>query len=134
MRWESKPEPRFGGMEHDGTFGGDPGTRTAGAAPPPAPAAPGAAAASHSYRAPAQAPQRPLASVRPGVLRPEERPPGGASAAITAGGHGGAYRLREGHGALCPAHGGDALAEVAFDTVGKKKLMLKSAGAHMRKL
>ena len=30
--------------------------------------------------------------------------------------------------------GGDALAEVAFDTVGKKKLMLKSAGAHMRKL
>ena len=23
MRWESKPEPRFGGMEHDGTFGGD---------------------------------------------------------------------------------------------------------------
>ena len=23
MRWESKPEPRFGGMEHDSTFGGD---------------------------------------------------------------------------------------------------------------
>ena len=28
----------------------------------------------------------------------------------------------------------DALVEVAFDNVGKKKLMLKSAGAHMRKL
>ena len=40
-----------------------------------------------------------------GVLHPEERRPGGASAAITAGGHGGAHRLREGHGALCPAHG-----------------------------
>ena len=30
--------------------------------------------------------------------------------------------------------GGDALIEVAFDTVGKKKLMLKAAGSHMRKL
>ena len=30
--------------------------------------------------------------------------------------------------------GGDALIEVAFDTVGKKKLMLKAAGGHMRKL
>ena len=30
--------------------------------------------------------------------------------------------------------GCDALVEVAFDNVGKKKLMLKSAGAHMRKL
>ena len=34
----------------------------------------------------------------------------------------------------CDWNGGDALTEVAFDTVGKKKLMLKSAGAHMRKL
>ena len=30
--------------------------------------------------------------------------------------------------------GGDALLEVAFDGVGSKKLMLKSAGAHMKKL
>lgn len=30
--------------------------------------------------------------------------------------------------------GGDALVEVAFDGVGTKKLMLKSAGAHMKKL
>ena len=30
--------------------------------------------------------------------------------------------------------GGDALAEVAFDKVGAKKLMLRSAGAHMKKL
>jgi len=30
--------------------------------------------------------------------------------------------------------GGDALVEVAFDNVGTKKLMLKSAGIHMKKL
>jgi DNA helicase-2/ATP-dependent DNA helicase PcrA len=30
--------------------------------------------------------------------------------------------------------GGDALVEVAFDKVGAKKLMLKSAGKHMKKL
>ena len=30
--------------------------------------------------------------------------------------------------------GGDALLEVAFDNVGTKKLMLKSAGSHMKKL
>jgi DNA helicase-2/ATP-dependent DNA helicase PcrA len=30
--------------------------------------------------------------------------------------------------------GGDALIEVAFDKVGTKKLMLKSAGAHMKKV
>ena len=30
--------------------------------------------------------------------------------------------------------GGDALLEVAFDKVGTKKLMLKSAGSHMKKL
>ena len=30
--------------------------------------------------------------------------------------------------------GGDALVQVAFDKVGEKKLMLKSAGSHMKKL
>ena len=30
--------------------------------------------------------------------------------------------------------GGDALVEVAFDKVGTKKLMLKSAGNHMKKM
>ena len=30
--------------------------------------------------------------------------------------------------------GGDALIEVAFDTVGTKKLMLKTAGVHITKL
>ena len=30
--------------------------------------------------------------------------------------------------------GGDALVEIAFDTVGTKKLMLKAAAQHMTKL
>ena len=30
--------------------------------------------------------------------------------------------------------GGDALIEIAFDNVGTKRLMLKSAAAHMTKL
>ena len=32
------------------------------------------------------------------------------------------------------AMGGDALIEVAFDTVGTKKLMLKAAASHLKKL
>ena len=32
------------------------------------------------------------------------------------------------------AMGGDALLEVAFDTVGTKKLMLKAATHHLKKL
>ena len=34
----------------------------------------------------------------------------------------------------CDDMGGDALIEVAFDTVGTKKLMLKTAGVHITKL
>ena len=30
--------------------------------------------------------------------------------------------------------GGDALLEIAFDTIGTKKLMAKTASAHMKKL
>jgi DNA helicase-2/ATP-dependent DNA helicase PcrA len=30
--------------------------------------------------------------------------------------------------------GGDALVEIAFDSVGTKRLMLKAAAAHMKKL
>ena len=30
--------------------------------------------------------------------------------------------------------GGDALVEIAFDNVGTKRLMLKSAAAHMKKM
>ncbi len=33
-----------------------------------------------------------------------------------------------------PPMGGDALLEVAFDTVGTKKLMLKAASHHLKKV
>ena len=127
MRWESKPEPRFGGMEHDSTFGGDRYEDGWGSAP----ARTGGSWSSggvHSYRAPAQAPQRPLQSLRKNaapaaaLLQLQQ----GDMVEHTAFGKGMVLSVRP--------MGGDALVEVAFDNVGKKKLMLKSAGAHMRKL
>ena len=127
MRWESKPEPRFGGMEHDSTFGGDRYEDGWGSAP----ARTGGSWSSggvHSYRAPAQAPQRPLQSLRKNaapaaaLLQLQQ----GEMVEHTAFGKGMVLSVRP--------MGGDALVEVAFDNVGKKKLMLKSAGAHMRKL
>ena len=127
MRWESKPEPRFGGMEHDSTFGGDRYEDGWGSAP----ARTGGSWSSggvHSYRAPAQAPQRPLASVRKNAApaAPLLQLQQGDMVEHTAFGKGMVLSVRP--------MGGDALVEVAFDTVGRKKLMLKSAGAHMRKL
>ena len=127
MRWESKPKPRFGGMEHDSTFGGDRYEDGWGSAP----ARTGGSWSSggvHSYRAPAQAPQRPLQSLRKNaapaaaLLQLQQ----GDMVEHTAFGKGMVLSVRP--------MGGDALVEVAFDNVGKKKLMLKSAGAHMRKL
>ncbi len=127
MRWESKPEPRFGGMEYDSTFGGDryeegwggASARTGGS---------WSSGGVHSYRAPAQAAQRPLQSLRKNaapaatLLQLQQ----GDMVEHTAFGKGMVLSVRP--------MGGDALVEVAFDNVGKKKLMLKSAGAHMRKL
>ena len=127
MRWESKPEPRFGGMEHDSTFGGDRYEEGWGSAS----ARTGGSWSSggvHSYRAPAQAAQRPLQSLRKNaapaatLLQLQQ----GDMVEHTAFGKGMVLSVRP--------MGGDALVEVAFDNVGKKKLMLKSAGAHMRKL
>ena len=133
MRWESKPEPRFGGMEHDGTFGGDRYEDGWGSSPARAGGS-WSSGGVHSYRAPAQAPQRPLASVRQASSARKNAAPAapllqlqqGDMVEHTAFGRGMVLSVRP--------MGGDALAEVAFDTVGKKKLMLKSAGAHMRKL
>ena len=127
MGGESKREPRLGGMEHDSTFGGDryeegwggASARTGGS---------WSSGGVHSYRAPAQAPQRPLQSLRKNaapaatLLQLQQ----GDMVEHTAFGKGMVLSVRP--------MGGDALVEVAFDNVGKKKLMLKSAGAHMRKL
>ena len=149
MRWESKPEPRFGGMEHDDTFGGDRwegggsfgassfgGSSYGGYAQRPARPSTGIYTSGgprengsvHSYRA-AQAPRRePLASTRQsaapatGLMQLEK----GEMVEHTAFGKGMVLSVRP--------MGGDALVEVAFDQVGQKKLMLKSAGRHLKKL
>ena len=139
MRWESKPEPRFGGMGGDDTFGGDRyeggfggasygyGQRTA------RPASSGASWSSggvHSYRDTASKTpaQRPLQSVRKnaGPAAPLMQLQQGDMIEHTAFGKGMVLSVRP--------MGGDALVEVAFDQVGAKKLMLRSAGSHMKKL
>ena len=140
MRWESKPEPRFGGMEGDSTFGGDRweggasyggfgggyGQRTA------RPSAGGSwsSGSVHSYRdtSPKPAAQRPLQSVGKSAApsAPLLQLNQGDMVEHTAFGKGMVLSVRP--------MGGDALVEVAFDNVGKKKLMLKSAGSHMKKL
>ena len=140
MRWESKPEPRFGGMGGDDTFGGDRyeggfggasyggyGQRSA------RPASGGMSWSSggvHSYRetAPKTPAQRPLQSVRKNAApaAPLMQLQQGDMVEHTAFGKGMVLSVRP--------MGGDALVEVAFDQVGAKKLMLKSAGSHMKKL
>ena len=134
MRWESKPEPRFGGMEHDSTFGGDRyegdfgygggyGSRSAGGSS-------WSSGGVHSYRdtAAKTPPQRPLQSVRKNTASaaPLMQLQQGDMIEHTAFGKGMVLSVRP--------MGGDALVEVAFDQVGAKKLMLKSAGSHMKKL
>ena len=127
LRWESKPVPRFGGMEGDDTFGGDryEGERR------PSRGGGYSSGGVHTYRDPAAAKpaQRPLASTRrttaapaAGLLQLRQ----GDMVEHTAFGRGMVLSVRP--------MGGDALAEVAFDNVGKKKLMLKSASSHMKKL
>nr|WP_326185756.1 UvrD-helicase domain-containing protein [uncultured Oscillibacter sp.] len=137
MRWESKPEPRFGGMEGDGTFGGDSwdggfggsggyGQRSAR----PSSGGTWSSGGVRGYRdtAPKPAAQRPLQSVRKnaGSAAPLMQLNQGDMVEHTAFGKGMVLSVRP--------MGGDALVEVAFDNVGKKKLMLKSAGSHMKKL
>ena len=135
MHWESKPEPRFGGMERDDTFGGDRyesgfggaygggyGSRSAGGSS-------WSSGGVHSYRdsKPAAA-QKPLQSVRRNAASsaPLMQLQQGDMVEHTAFGKGMVLSVRP--------MGGDALVQVAFDKVGEKKLMLKSAGSHMKKL
>jgi len=133
MRWESKPQPRFGGMEGDSTFGGDRyeggfgggfgggyGSRSAGS---------WGSGGVQSYRNSAPKPAaKPLASTRRTTASAESllQLQQGDMVQHTAFGNGMVLSVRP--------MGGDALVEVAFDKVGAKKLMLKSAGKHMKKL
>ena len=140
MRWESKPEPRFGGMEGDSTFGGDrwEGGASYGGfgggygqrAARPSAGGSWSSGGVHSCRdtSPKPAAQRPLQSVGKSAApsAPLLRLNQGDMVEHTAFGKGMVLSVRP--------MGGDALVEVAFDNVGKKKLMLKSAGSHMKKL
>ena len=149
MRWESKPQPRY---TQDDTFGGDRWdsereeiTRTIGARTPARPARPAGGGYTtggyttntpwsgggsvYTYKAKPQAQEKPLASVRRGATAPTThlmQINKGDMVEHTAFGKGMVMSMRP--------MGGDALIEVAFDKVGTKKLMLKSAGAHMKKL
>lgn len=121
MEWLSKPEPRRSVWEDDGAFydGWSPRRGRESAAPvttyrqsTPAPGRPAAAPASRrSTAAPASA----LLQVVKGDMVEH-----------SAFGKGMVLSVRP--------MGGDALIEVAFDGIGTKKLMLKSAGVHMKKL
>ena len=144
MRWESKPQPRFGG--DDDPFGGDRyesafgggrayGSRTGD----------GFRAGGYDGRSggPARSYQENIGASRmsSAARRPTSAAAGGASSAPAAG----LLQLKQGdrirHAAFGEGTvqsvrpmGGDALVEVSFDTAGAKKLMLKSAGKHMEKL
>ena len=83
----------------------------------------------YSYKAAPEKPQRPLASAGRGATMPAPQ----------------LMQLNQGdmvqHAAFGKGMvlsvmkmGGDALLEIAFDQIGTKKLMLKSAGKHMTKL
>ena len=137
MHWESKPEPRFGAANEEG-FGGSRWGDDFGGGSFGGSSYSGSSSRSggyvsggvHTYKSTKPAAQ---------TLRTSSR--GSTPAAPSVG----LIQLSQGdqveHTAFgkgtvvsVKPMGGDALAEVAFDTVGKKKLMLKSAGAHMRKL
>ena len=142
MHWESKPEPRFGGMAGDDTFGGDRynGGSSFSGFGGGAPASPAARPSTgiytsggprengtvHTFRDTKTEAKRPLASRSGGPAAPLLQLQQGDMVEHTAFGKGMVLSVRP--------MGGDALAEVAFDKVGTKKLMLKSAGSHMTKL
>ena len=145
MHWISRPEPGFGGRQSAGDSWGDSSfgdysisgesfgsQRSAGAGGRnPSRMSSWSSGGVHSYRdTGAKAPQRPLESVRRSGASSAGAPmlqlQKGDMVEHTAFGQGMVLSMRP--------MGGDALVEVAFDKVGTKKLMLKSAGRHMKKL
>ena len=130
MQWLSKPQPRFGGMESDSTFGGDRWDNSysdSGFSRPSSGSwSSGGVNSYYGTPKPASKPTagvgRNTASSSASMLHLNK----GDMVEHTAFGKGMVMTIRP--------MGGDALVEVAFDTVGTKKLMLKSAGIHMKKL
>ena len=143
MHWLSRPESGFGGRgsagDHwdDGSFGdygvsaGSFGAQRGSGGSVSRSSGSWSSGGVHSYRdTGAKTPQRPLASVGRSSASASAAPmlqlQKGDMVEHTAFGQGMVLSLRP--------MGGDALVEVAFDKVGTKKLMLKSAGRHMKKL
>ena len=134
MRWESKPAPRFGGMDDD-AFGGDRyesgfgGGFGGGYSTPRSTGTSWSSGGVYGYRDTAPKPaQKPLASTR------RTAAPAAATMQLNKGDMVEHTAFGKGMVMSVRPMGGDALLEVAFDTVGTKKLMLKSAGSHMKKL
>ena len=144
MHWESKPEPRlgaaneegFGGSRWDDTMGGSSyggygAQRSAGGYGSAGTGRSGGYVSGgvHTYKSAKPAPQtlrtssRGSAPTAPAVELLQLHP--GDQVEHTAFGKGSVVSVKP--------MGGDALAEVAFES-GTKKLMLKSAGKHMKKL
>lgn len=139
MHWLSKPEPRFGQGGRWGDVDPAAGAGQAVQAGPQRPARPGATGiytsggprengSVHTYReSRTAAARRELAAARASVAStPLLDLRQGDMVRHAAFGKGMVLSVRP--------MGGDALVEVAFDNMGTKKLMLKSAGKHMEKL
>ena len=143
VEWSGKPEPyvrqagwedESGGSGYDGESFGAPAGSGGGAGRPafrnPSGGSRGNSwnsGGGHSFKEAAVAPKKTAAaSVRTVSSAPLLQIRQGDMVEHTAFGRGMVLSVRP--------MGGDALVEVAFDTVGAKKLMLKSAGAHMKKL
>lgn len=144
MHWESKPEPRFGAANEEGfggsrwddtmggsSYGGYGAQRSAGGYGSAGRAAPGAMSAAACIPTKAQSPRPRPSAPAAGAAHPPRRAVEllqlhpGDQVEHTAFGKGSVVSVKP--------MGGDALAEVAFES-GTKKLMLKSAGKHMKKL
>ena len=130
MHWESKPQPRFGDPEERDSYAGDRFGDSFGGY-----GGSGTSWGSNNIRSyrdtESETPRKPLESTRRTTASASSSAPmmqlnQGDMVEHTAFGRGMVLSVR--------AMGGDALVEVAFDNVGTKKLMLKSAGKHMQKL
>ena len=115
MEWLSKPVPRSEAWDDTGddTFGGGYGSRERRGAP--SASRTGALHAASSAAKVSRTASAPVLQIQAGEMVEHD-----------AFGKGLVISLR--------AMGGDALLEVAFDTVGTKKLMLKAATHHLKKL
>ena len=143
MRWESKPQPRYGSGRDDDVFGGDRWSDGGSFGSYGSFGSGYGSGYSDGYSSSRTVPVRNSYTERPAPSRKPTAPSvrGGASAAPAAG----LMALTKGdrlehtafgQGSVLSVRpmGGDALVEVAFDSGATKKLMLKSASAHLKKL